>query len=195
MSPTIEIIDDDAAMRNSLAQLLARHGFATRTFASARNFLEASASSEVGCAIVDLKLPGMSGMDLLRAMRKRGMNVPVVVITGHGDITSAVDAMKSGAVDFLEKPFSGKKLVSAIQVALKRSPARELAEHARGQVETLTDRERDVLNLLMEGLTSKGIGARLGISARTVEVYRARLLSKFSARGTADLIRMVMSLQ
>ena len=192
MSATIHIVDDDAAVRDSLATLLSRHGFATRSFASARNFLEASAPTASGCIIIDLKMPGMSGLVLLHEMRARKIELPAVFVTGHGDIAAAVEAMKAGAIDFLEKPFSSAAILEAINSALGRIASADPAE-THDRLQALTAREREVLEHLTTGMSSREIGERLGISARTVDVHRGNLLTKLGARNTADLIRIVVT--
>jgi two-component system response regulator FixJ len=191
VSATIHIVDDDPAVRDSLATLLSRHGFATRSFASGKSFLEAGAPG-AGCIIIDLKMPGMSGLVLLHEMRARRIELPAVFVTGHGDIAAAVEAMKAGAVDFLEKPFSNAAILEAIESALGRAGGPDPAAVDEG-LKSLTARERDVLEHLTTGMSSREIGERLGISARTVDVHRGNLLTKLSARNTADLIRIVVS--
>jgi len=193
VSATIHIVDDDPAVRDSLATLLSRHGFATRSFASGKGFLEAGAPAAQGCIIIDLKMPGMSGLVLLHEMRARKIELPAVFVTGHGDIAAAVEAMKAGAVDFLEKPFSSTAILEAIESALGRSGAASDPAAVQEGLKSLTARERDVLEHLTTGMSSREIGERLGISARTVDVHRGNLLAKLGARNTADLIRIVVS--
>jgi two-component system response regulator FixJ len=189
---TIHIVDDDPAVRDSLATLLARHGFATRSFASGRAFLDAATTAISGCVVIDLKMPGMSGLVLLHELRARKIDLPAVFVTGHGDIAAAVEAMKAGAVDFLEKPFSNAAIIEAINSALGRAAAADPAEmHER--LQSLTGRESEVLEYLTTGMSSREIGDRLGISARTVDVHRGNLLAKLGARNTADLIRLVVT--
>jgi two-component system, LuxR family, response regulator FixJ len=192
VSATIHIVDDDPAVRDSLATLLSRHGFATRSFASGRSFLDVAQPSASGCIIIDLKMPGMSGLVLLHEMRARKIELPAVFVTGHGDIAAAVEAMKAGAIDFLEKPFSNAAILEAIDSALGRAAAADPAE-THGRLQALTARERDVLEHLTTGMSSREIGERLGISARTVDVHRGNLLTKLGARNTADLIRIVVT--
>lgn len=192
MNGTIHIVDDDPAVRDSLATLLARHGFATRSFASGRAFLDAATTAISGCVVIDLKMPGMSGLVLLHELRARKIDLPAVFVTGHGDIAAAVEAMKAGAVDFLEKPFSNAAIIEAINSALGRAAAADPAEmHER--LQSLTGRESEVLEYLTTGMSSREIGDRLGISARTVDVHRGNLLAKLGARNTADLIRLVVT--
>ena len=192
MSATIHIVDDDPAVRDSLATLLARHGFATRSFASGRAFLDTASPAISGCVVIDLKMPGMSGLVLLHELRARKIDLPAVFVTGHGDVAAAVEAMKAGAVDFLEKPFSNGAIMDAIESALGRAAAADPAEmHER--LQSLTARESEVLEYLTTGMSSREIGNRLGISARTVDVHRGNLLMKLGARNTADLIRIVVT--
>ena len=192
MSATIHIVDDDPAVRDSLATLLARHGFATRSFASAQAFLDTASPAISGCVVIDLKMPGMSGLVLLHELRARKIDLPAVFVTGHGDVSAAVEAMKAGAVDFLEKPFSNAAIMDAIESALGRAAAADPAEmHER--LQSLTARESEVLEYLTTGMSSREIGNRLGISARTVDVHRGNLLMKLGARNTADLIRIVVT--
>jgi FixJ family two-component response regulator len=192
MSATIHIVDDDPAVRDSLATLLARHGFATRSFASGQAFLDTARPAISGCVVIDLKMPGMSGLVLLHELRARNIDLPAVFVTGHGDVAAAVEAMKAGAVDFLEKPFSNAAIMDAIENALGRAAADDPAEmHER--LQSLTARESEVLEYLTTGMSSREIGNRLGISARTVDVHRGNLLMKLGARNTADLIRIVVT--
>ena len=193
MSATIHIIDDDAAVRDSLATLLSRQGFATRCFASARGFLDVVGSDLAGCIVIDLKMPGMSGLELLSELRARKIQTPAIFVTGHGDIAAAVEAMKAGAVDFLEKPFTNAAILGAINVAFDRAAAGPSAGEVGERVKSLTGREAEVLDFLVAGMSSREIGQRLGISARTVDVYRGNILSKLGARNTADLIRIVVT--
>jgi two-component system response regulator FixJ len=192
MTATVHVVDDDAAVRDSIATLLSLHGYATRTFDSGENFLEKVGPSPAGCVLVDLRMPGLSGLELQREMKSRRIDLPAVFVTGHGDVKSAVEAMKRGAVDFIEKPFEERRLLEAIRRALGGEGER--AAGAPGErLANLTEREREVLALVAEGYTSREIGDKLGISGRTVDVHRANLLSKTGARNTADLIRLAIA--
>jgi two-component system, LuxR family, response regulator FixJ len=193
--PVIHIIDDDDAMRDSLEYLLGASSMAARTYASADEFLTHVNSLDPGCIITDVRMPGMSGLELVRVLAERGVSHPVIVITAHGDVAMAVEAMRAGAIDFLEKPFDDEALLGAIRVALSNAPRgdQSQAEKARLRaiLETLSPREQDVLNGVVDGKMNKVIAFELGISPRTVEVYRANMMSKTGARGLSELVRMV----
>jgi two-component system, LuxR family, response regulator FixJ len=193
--PVIHIIDDDDAMRDSLEYLLDASSMAARTYASADEFLTHINSLDAGCIITDVRMPGMSGLELVRVLAERGVTHPVIVITAHGDVAMAVEAMRAGAIDFLEKPFDDEALLGAIRVALSNAPRgdQSQAEKARLRaiLETLSPREQDVLNGVVDGKMNKVIAFELGISPRTVEVYRANMMSKTGARGLSELVRMV----
>ncbi|MCW5732445.1 MAG: response regulator transcription factor [Alphaproteobacteria bacterium] len=193
---TIYIVDDDAAVRDSLALLLRLNGYSSIAFASARDFLDALDPQRGGIALFDIRMPQMSGLELQKELLRRGVEMPIVFITGHGDVTQAVEAMKGGAVDFLEKPFEEERLLESVQSCLRRCEEREArVQQSAGitsRLETLTPRERQVLRLVSEGLTSKAIADRLGISARTVDIYRANIMDKMHARNAVDLVRMVL---
>jgi two-component system response regulator FixJ len=192
----VHVIDDDDAVRDSIAFLLASSGITAKTYASAKLFLEQLAEVHVGCIVTDIRMPDMSGIDLLQQVKDRDPSLPVIVITGHGDVPLAVEAMKLGAADFLEKPFDEDALVAAIRAALDRSREREqreirVAEFKR-RFATLSAREREVLEGLVAGHPNKVIAYDLGISPRTVEVYRANVMTKMQARALSDLVRMAL---
>jgi two-component system, LuxR family, response regulator FixJ len=193
--PVIHVIDDDEAMRDSLEYLLEAASLNVRTYASADDFLATVADLAPGCVVTDVRMPGMSGLDLVRALAERQLPLPVVVITAHGDVAMAVEAMRAGAVDFLEKPFEDQALLGAIRFALSAAPRADqtLAEKARlcAILDTLSPREQDTLQGVVEGKMNKVIAFELGISPRTVEVYRANMMSKTGARTLSELIRMV----
>ncbi len=196
MARTVQIIDDDDAMRDSLRFLLLSSGFAVEDHGSPQVFLAALADLDLGCVITDLRMPEMSGIELLRTLRNRQPDVPIIVITGHGDIAVAVEAMKLGATDFFEKPFSDEELCAAVTRALehKQSHDRDDAERAEivERIEHLSPRERDVLIGLVEGKQNKTIAYDLSISPRTVEVYRANLMTKMQATALSQLVRMAL---
>lgn len=193
----IHVIDDDEAMRDSLGFLLDVAGFSVRVFASAEVFLEALDDLPPGCIITDVRMPGMSGLDLVRRIREMNLDHPVVVMTGHGDVPLAVEAMKSGARDFIEKPFSDDVLLAAIRSATAAPDTPAVAESARKEavqrLEGLSPRERDVLMGVVAGKANKVIAFELEISPRTVEVYRANLMSKTGARNLSDLMRLALA--
>jgi two-component system response regulator FixJ len=196
--PTVFVIDDEPAIRDSLAMLLRSVGLASRTFPSAPAFLEAFDGGTPGCAIADVRMPGMSGLELQEALRARGARLPVIIITGHGDIAMAVRAMKAGAADFIEKPFNEQVLLDAVHRALAQGRADAPAAGAnRTEIETrvatLTPREREVMLLIAEGRPNKVVATRLGLSTRTVEVHRAKVMEKMSARSLAELVRMAIA--
>jgi two-component system response regulator FixJ len=195
--PTVHIVDDEASVRESLAMLLRSVGLATKTFPSGTAFLDAWSPELDGCLIADVRMPGLSGLELQEALRGRGSTLPVIIITGHGDIAMAVRAMKAGAADFIEKPFNEQVLIDAVNRALASRPAGGQAGEARAAVEarvaTLTPREREVMLLVAEGRPNKVVATRLGLSTRTVEVHRAKVMEKMQARSLADLVRMAIA--
>ena len=195
-SQVVHVIDDDVAVRQSLAFLLSTEGFAVRVYDSAVAFLKELPRAQAGCVVTDIRMPDMSGLDLQRHLRETKSGFPVIVITGHGDVPLAVEAMKAGAVDFIEKPFEDEVLLSAIRVALSRNvrDSERLARVAaiRERLSLLSGRERDVLGGLVAGKPNKIIAHDLGISARTVEVYRANVMTKMQADSLSDLVRMAL---
>jgi two-component system response regulator FixJ len=192
----VHIVDDEEAVRNSLAFLLTSAGFAVRVHETATEFLALAPTISNGCLITDLRMPDMDGVELLRRLRASGAMLPAIVITGHGDVQMAVEAMKNGALDFLEKPFADDVLIDSIGRAVNRAVEQHqsaaAAEQVRQRLETLSDRERQVLGGVVAGQPNKTIAFNLGISPRTVEVYRAGLMAKMQARSLAELVRMVM---
>ena len=191
----VHLIDDDEGVRQALAFLLTASGFAVRVHESAASFLDAIATAQPGCVVTDVRMPGVDGLELQRQLKARRLGLPVIVMTGHGDVPLAVEAMKAGAVDFLEKPFEDEALLSAIRVALNRHAENlrrnEELSAIKAKLDTLTARERDVLDGLVAGRPNKTIAFDLKISARTVEVHRANLMSKMGASSLSDLVRMV----
>ena len=196
---TVFVVDDDEAVRNSLRFLLKSVGLATRTLASAAEFLESYSPSQPGCLVLDVRMPGMSGLELQQQLNVRGAVIPVIFITGHGDIPMAVEAMQHGAFDFLQKPFRDQDLIDRIQRALAKDTRNRssLKEHdrIRQRFDTLTPREREVLTLMTRGKANKVMAAELGLSQRTVEIHRARVMEKSGAASLAQLVRMVMDLE
>ena len=195
--PIVYVIDDDDAVRQSLEFLLKTAGIAVRGFESAKAFLEMLPRIQSGCVITDVRMPEITGIDLLRRIKESNLDIPVIVITGHGDISLAVDAMKIGAIDFLEKPFDDDLLLAAVRSALntEAGAAKHKAELAdiHDKLAALSNREHQVLEGLVAGKANKVIAFDLGISPRTVEIYRANLMTKMSANSLSDLVRMAMT--
>lgn len=192
---SVFIVDDDPAVRDSIALLLSLRGFRTAMFATAEDFLRALHRDWRGCVVADIRMPGMSGLDLQGELKERGCELPVIIITAHGEVASARAALLADAVDFLEKPFEEEQLLAAIDAAFARENKR-LARHAEDAqhevvLAPLSARERDVLALVVKGMHNRQIAETLGISPRTVEVHRARLMKKLNAGTLADLIRVV----
>lgn len=194
--PVVFVIDDDDAVRESIAFLLKTAGISIRAFESAKAFLEVMPEINSGCIVTDVRMPDVSGIDLLRAVRERKPDLPVIVITGHGDVPLAVEAMKLGAKDFLEKPFDDDLLIASVRAALSQEAdsAKRNAEIAEinDKLNGLSNRERQVLEGLVAGKANKVIAFDLGISPRTVEIYRANLMTKMAANSLSDLVRMAM---
>jgi two-component system response regulator FixJ len=193
------IVDDEPAVRDSIAMMLERRGYAVRTFASAEDCLSLVKPGACGCIICDVRLEGMSGLELRHKLAEMKCNLPVVLITAHGDIEMAVRAVKDGAFDFIEKPFKDTRLYSSIEQALstrreQQAKAEELAA-LRRRIAELTDRQRQVMELLVEGLSNKEIAQRLEISPRTVETYRAFVMARTGASSLADLVKMAVRAQ
>jgi two-component system, LuxR family, response regulator FixJ len=193
---TVHVIDDDEALRDSLTFLLRTARLDVQSYPSATVFLEALPEANLSCVITDVRMPGISGIDLLRRLRERKISVPVIVITGHGDIPLAVEAMRIGAIDFLEKPFDDEVLIASVKAALRQKEGEVKRHGERAEIESrlaaLSNRERDVLGGLVAGRANKQIAFDLGISPRTVEIYRANLMSKMQAGSLSDLVRMAL---
>ncbi len=195
-NPTIHIVDDDRAILDSVTLLLTAEGLRVCTYESAQNFLETVRQSDSGCVVTDVRMPEISGLDLLAALKKQRVSMPVIVMTAHGDIPLAVAAMRQGAVDFFEKPFDGDLLLAAIRSALRREDPPDAATgviHER--LATLSKREREVLAGLLKGQPNKLIAHELGISARTVEVHRANVMAKMRAGSLSELVKMALAVQ
>ena len=194
----VHIVDDEETVRSSLAFLLDSAGFAVRTHASALAFLELAPGIRNGCLVTDLRMPDIDGVELLRRLNQAGTMLPAIVVTGHGDVQMAVEAMKSGAMDFIEKPFSDEMLIDSIRRAVDKATslvdAEAMQEKMRERLASLSEREAQVLKGVVNGRPNKTIAFELSISPRTVEVYRAGLMAKMGARNLAELVRMVMGL-
>lgn len=193
----VYVVDDDASIRDSLSLMLGLGGYSTRLFADAESLLEAFEASWSGCVVADLRLPGMSGLELQACVRSLGSAIPFVVITAHGDVPAAREAFHARAVDFIEKPFQEMQLRSAIDTAFgleqRRIDARELRRADAEKLSRLTAREREVLEHAVHGLHAKEIAARLAISPRTVEVHRTRIMEKLEVRNIAELVRFAVA--
>jgi two-component system, LuxR family, response regulator FixJ len=192
----VHVIDDDDALRDSLAFLLRTADLEVMSHSSAAAFLDSLPLTGLTCIITDVRMPGLSGIDLLRRVRELGIEVPVIVITGHGDVPLAVEAMRFGAIDFLEKPFDDEILLRSVRAALRQQAGAAKRQSERAEIEnrlaTLSPRERDVLGGLVAGRANKQIAFELGISPRTVEIYRANLMDKMQAGSLSDLVRMAL---
>ncbi len=192
----VHIIDDDEALRDSLSFLLISANIPVATYGSAAAFLEALPGIATGCVVTDVRMPGMSGIDLLKELRNRTAALPVIMITGHADVPLAVTAMRLGAVDFLEKPFDDEVLIASVRSSLARQQEVDRGQAQRAQVQerlaALSARERQVLDGLVVGNPNKTIAFDLGISPRTVEIYRANLMTKMKAASLSDLVRMAL---
>ncbi len=193
---TIFVVDDDPGVRQSLEMLIRAIGQSVETYASAGEFLDAYTSERPGCLVLDLRMPGMSGLELQEELGSRGSNLPVIFITAHGDVPTAVDAVKGGAIDFIQKPFRDQDLIEKIELALEQNE-RALEDSAeRGDVQarvaSLTSRERQVMDIVVDGKTNKAMATELRLSERTVEIHRARVMSKMGAESLADLVKMAL---
>ena len=191
---TVFIVDDDASVRKSLMRLLEAAGYTVEAFASAREFLDAARAPGPSCLVLDVRMPGITGLDLQKTLAQAVHRIPIVFVTGHGDIPTSVQAMKAGAIDFLTKPYAAKDLLDAIRRALDKD-TRDLGREARtrsihARVETLTPRERQVFALVVTGMLNKQIAAQLGVVEKTVKVHRARVMDKMRAGSVAELVRL-----
>lgn len=193
----IHLVDDDEAIRHSASFMLRHAGFRVKTYIDGVAFLEQVEEAEKGCILLDVQMPRMDGLQVQEALNERGVAMPVIVLTGHGDVAVAVRAMKAGAVDFVEKPYAKQTLVDALTRAFERLEARRkeevLADEARGLIEHLTAREREVLNGLVSGQTNKEIAISLDISPRTVEIHRANVMEKMGASNLSTVLRIAFA--
>ena len=197
--PTVFVVDDDEAVRESLRYLISSVDLQVKTFASATDFLDVYESGLTGCLVVDVRMPGMSGLELQRQLSDRSINLPVIIITGHGDVDMAVRAMKSGAFDFIQKPFNDQVLLDLIQAALDKNARAAEADAERAniadQLNQLTEREREVLNGIVDGSSNKDIAAHLNLSEKTIEFHRSKVMRKMSASSLAELTHKVFVAQ
>ena len=193
--PLVYVVDDDEAVRDSLSLLLKAVGLTGQTFSSAAEFLNDYDPEQHGCLVADIRMPGMSGLDLQDELNRRGAQLPLIFITGHGDVPMAVDAMKSGALDFIEKPFRDQDLLDRVQQALAWDKERRIENlktlAIRERLATLTPRETEVMECVVQGQANKVIAMDLGVSQRTVEIHRARVMEKMGIRSVAKLVRAV----
>lgn len=196
MEQTIFVVDDDAAMRDSLRMMLETEGYAVRDFASAQSFLS-DLDLRGGCLIVDIRMPGMGGLELQEELVRRKANIPVIVMTGHADVPLAVRAMRAGAIDFVEKPFDRERMLQSVSDALaagERAQSRAAeAKEARDLLSLLTPREREILDQLVKGHANKVVAHQLGISPRTVEIHRASIMEKLHARNLSNVVRTALA--
>jgi len=192
----VYVIDDDTAMRESLEFLLDSAGFKVILFDEAAVFLEQLAGLTFGCVVSDIRMPGINGMDLLRSLKTKGSDFPIIIMTGHGDIPLAVEAIRLGALDFLEKPFEDERLIGAIRTALKHgegsAKSKGMTSDLMARIASLSQRERQVMDGLVAGLSNKLIARDYDISPRTIEVYRANVMTKMQARSLSELVRMAV---
>ncbi len=195
--PTVFVVDDDQSVRDSLRWLIESTGLAVETYPTARAFLDAHVEDRPGCILLDVRMPGISGLELQEQLTKQSLCQPIIIVTGHGDVQMAVRAMKFGAFDFVEKPFNDQLLLERIHQAIgedtrRRERHAEVAE-IRRRIDRLTPREREVLELVVAGKLSKQIAVELGLSEKTVEVHRAHIMSKMQADNVADVVRMTLT--
>ena len=195
-SPTTYVVDDDESIRTLWRWLMESNGIAVRTFATAAEFIESYRSGDAGCLVLDLKLPGMSGLELQEYLHGRDIEIPIVFVTGHGDVPAAVSALKGGAVDFIQKPFSYKDVLLVIEKAFesdaKIREKRMRQSRIAGRLATLTEREQEVLQRVIEGKPNKIIAAELDISMKTVEFHRAKVMEKMGVTSVAELVQFAM---
>lgn len=195
----VHVVDDDEAIRRSVAFALKTSGFQVRLYTNGSELLKSAAKLEEGCILLDIRMPGMDGLEVQEALKTKGVTLPVIIMTGHGDVSLAVRAMKAGALDFIEKPFQKAVLLTAIEQGLGRleraAANRELASEAAVKLQGLTPREREVLDGLAKGLPNKSIAYDLGISPRTVEIHRSNLMSKLGVRSLSEALRIAFAAQ
>ena len=195
-NPVVYIVDDDSAIRDALSFLMKSIGFESKTYASAETFLNQANFDRPGCLVVDVRMHGMSGLELQQVLNERGIALPVIIITGHGDVPMAVQAMKAGAVDFLEKPYDNEVLITRIRQSLEDATKEQDKEsriaEAKARLAQLTPRELEVMNLLVAGKHNKIIAIELNISVRTAEAHRAKVMKKLQADSLSDIVRIAL---
>ncbi len=196
--PMVFVVDDDEAMRDSMQYLFESVNLPCKVFASAHDFLEFLDRRLTGCVLLDIRMPGMSGMELLENLNGQGIQVPVIVITGHGDVPLAVRAIKQGAFDFLQKPFAAQALLDRVYAALESIKKSELKnrelDSLRSSFDALTNREKEIMELVVAGSPSKAIGMKLGISSKTVDIHRSSIMKKLNVRNIAELVQRRLAL-
>jgi len=195
----VHLVDDEEAIRRSVGFMLKTSGFHVRAYESGIELMKAAPHIEPGCILLDIRMPGMDGLEVQQALRDKGVTLPVIIMTGHGDVSLAVQAMKAGAIDFIEKPFEKAVALAAIEHGVERltrsAASRDRADDAAIRLQALTPRERDVLDGLAKGLPNKTIAYDLGISPRTVEIHRANLMSKLKVRSLSEALRLAFAAQ
>ena len=195
--PTIFVVDDDSAVRDALKLLLRSVGQAVETYGAGQEFLESYSEDRPGCLVLDIRMPGMSGLELQQKLNEKHSILPIIFITGHGDVPMAVEAMQAGAVDFIQKPFRDQDLIDRINQALEKDTSNRAAlgerNDIRRRLETLTPREREVLDLVVHGKANKVIAIDLGLSERTVEIHRASIMEKLHARNLSNVVRTALA--
>jgi FixJ family two-component response regulator len=195
----VYIVDDEEAVRDSIALLLRSVGIRSRTFGDPREFLDSYRSEQRGCLVLDIRMPRMGGMEVQQELNRRGWSIPVIFVTGHGDVPMAVEAMRAGAVDFLQKPFKDDELIRRVQKALEQDAQQReqlsTLEQLRSRHDSLTPREREIAQRLAAGEANKAVAIDLGLSERTVELHRAHIMQKMGARGLAQLVQMLIQLK
>lgn len=193
--PTVFVVDDDAAARNMVSRLIASVGLSTEAYGSAEEFLAAYEASRPGCLVLDVRMSGMSGLELQDKLAANRMEIPIVFVTGHGDVSMAVECLQAGAVHFIEKPFREQVLLEAIRKALEQDAKRREEEAVRAQIRRrlaiLTEREREVLKLVVAGRANKEMAAELGISIKAIEAHRARIMNKMHVHGAVELVQLL----
>lgn len=192
----VHIVDDDDAVRNALSLLMQSEDIPSSSYASAKEFLNGNISLKSGCLLLDVRMPAMNGLELLDLLKKENVTLPVVFITGHGDVNMAVQAMKAGATDFIEKPFDNDRLINVVKLCLDKSCQQDISQRQLQELDerihSLTKREREVMQLLVSGMQNKMIARELNISPRTVELHRAKVMKKLNANSLSDLVKTAL---